>query len=114
MANPKNAYLARQQAQKDAFMHGVERIIKQWMIDTLCITLNQTEGRGYDRIMRLLEDWHKTREEFRSALNPLQDAEADVAQEHIERILKQIAGDNGQFYPWETRYPDLRRVKYRG
>ena len=91
MANPKNAYLARQQAQKDAFMHGVEHIIKQWMIDTLCITLNQTEGRGYERIMRLLEDWHKTREEFRPALNPLQDAEADVAQEHIERILKQIA-----------------------
>lgn len=113
MANPKNAYLARQQAQKDAFMHGVERIIKQWMIDTLCITLNQTEGRGYDRIMRLLEDWNKTREEFRSALNPLQDAEADVAQEYIERILKQIAGEKGQFYPWDERYPDLRKVKYK-
>lgn len=114
MANPKNAYLARQQAQKDAFMHSVEAIIKQWMIDSLCITLNQTEGWGYERIMRLLENWHKTREEFRPALDPLRNAEADVAQEHVERLLKQIASDKGQFYPWDERYPDLKKVRYKG
>lgn len=114
MVKPKNAYLAKQQAQKDAFMHSVEAIIKQWMIDTMQITLNQTEGFGYDRIMRLMENWQNTREEFRPALNPLQDVEADVAQEHVDRILKQIVNKKGPFYPWKERYPDLRGVKYRG
>ena len=113
MANPKNAYLAKQQAQKDAFMHCVERLVKQYMIDTLHITLNQTEGWGYERLVRLTENWEKTREEFRPALNPLRDAEADVAQEHVDRILKRIVGNKGPFYPWPTRYPDLKGVKYK-
>ena len=113
MANPKNAYLAKQQAQKDAFMHSVEAIIKQWMVDTLQITLNQTEGWGYERIMRLMDNWEDTREQFRPALNPLKDAEADAEQEHIDRILKRIVGNKGPFYPWHTRYPDLKGVKYK-
>ena len=113
MANAKNAYLAKQKAEKDAFMHSVERLVKQYMIDTLHITLNQTEGWGYDRIMRLTENWEKTREEFRQALNPLLDAEADVMQEHIDRIIQQIIDGKGPFYPWGDRYPDLRGVKYK-
>ena len=114
MANPKNAYLAKQRAQKDQFMHCVERLVKQYMIDTLHITLNQTEGWGYERLVRLTENWEKTRQEFRPALNPLNDAEADVCQEHIDRIIKRIISDKGPFYPWKDRYPDLRNVKYRG
>lgn len=113
MANAKNAYLARQKAEKDAFMHSVEAIIKQWMIDTLQITLNQTEGWGYEHIMRLMKDWESTREEFRAALNPVLDVEADVAQEHIDRIIKRIIRDKGPFYPWAERYPDMRGVKYK-
>ena len=108
-----NAYLARQRAQKNEFMHSVERIIKQFMIDTLEIALNETEGWGYDRIMRLMGNWEKTREEYSKALNPRGDAEADVAQAHIDRKLVRIINGKAELIPWEARYSDLREVKYR-
>ena len=108
-----NAYLAKQKAERDAFMHRVEHLVKQYMVDTLQIALNQTEGWGYERIMRLMENWENTREEFRSALNPMRDAEADVAQEHIDRILTQIINGKTDLIPWSERYPDLKKVRYK-
>lgn len=111
--NPKNAYLAKQKAEKDAFMHRVECLVKQYMADTLQITLNQTEGWGFEHIMRLMDNWENTREEFRPALNPMHDAEADVYQEHIDRILTQIINGKMDLIPWRERYPDLKEVKYK-
>ena len=35
-----NAYLAKQRADKKAFMNSVELIVKQYCIDTLTITLH--------------------------------------------------------------------------
>ena len=109
----KNAYLARQEEHKNNFMHSVEDIIRQYMVDTLQITLYLTEGWGYERQDRLMENWKKTREEFIVALNP-RDPECDVAQEHINRILEQIINGNQDLIPWEERYPALRGVKYKG
>lgn len=106
-----NAYLARQKAEKEALMHITERLVKQYMVDTLQITLNRTEGWGFDRVMRLMDNWEETREEFRPALTP-RDPECDVCQEHIERILMQIAKGKMEFIPWDERYSELRKVKY--
>ena len=93
-----NAYLARQKAEKDAFMHIVERMVKQYMIDTLQITLNQEFGWGFDRIMRLMAVWEDTREEFRPALNP-RDPECDVMQEHIDRLIVKIINGKMDLIP---------------
>ena len=109
-----NAYLARQKIKKDNFMHSVERIIKQYMIDTLIITLHDTEGWGYDRLMRLMKNWDKTREEYRHALNPRNDAEADIAQAHIDSQMVRIINGKQDLIPWDERYPDLHEVKYGG
>ena len=85
----KNAWLEKQQAAKNNVMHSAENLTKQYMLDTLCIAIHESEGWGYDRIKRLLNAWMETQEEYRLALNP-SNSEADVAQEHLDRMLIQI------------------------
>lgn len=106
-----NAYLDKRRAEKDAFMHQVEGLIKQFMADTLVIALNQEAGWGFDRLQRLMDRWEACRVEFRPALNP-SDPEADVAQEHLDRALREIVRGRMDLIPWEERYPDLKRVRY--
>ena len=48
---------AEQYAQ--AKVEATQRMISQYMIDTLQMTLHQTEGWGYERIMRLTEAWER-------------------------------------------------------
>lgn len=73
----KNAWLEQKAAEKNAVMHSTELLIKQYMVDTLCIAIHESDGWGYDRIMRLLDAWKVTRDEYRLALCP-RDSEADV------------------------------------
>ena len=40
-----------------AKVDAAQRLTSQYMIDTLQMTLHQTEGWGYERIMRLTEAW---------------------------------------------------------
>ena len=68
---------------------AAQRLTCQFMIDTLQMTLHQTEGWGYDRIMRLTEAWFQTRDEYRPVLNS-NDPAADVMQEHMDRVMAQI------------------------
>ena len=51
----KNTWLERQAEAKNAIMHSTELLTKQYMLDTLCIAIHESEGWGYDRIMRLLD-----------------------------------------------------------
>lgn len=108
----QSGYLKRILAEKSATMNSTETIIKQFMIDTLQITMNQREGYGYDRIMRLMEEWEQKRKEYSPALNPRKDSEADVAQEHMDRAIKQIIKDRVEIIPFKDRYPNLREVTY--
>lgn len=107
----KNTWLERQAEAKNAIMHSTELLTKQYMLDTLCIAIHESEGWGYDRIMRLLDAWKDTREEYRLALCP-NDSEADVAQEHMDRMLVQIINGKQELIPFVERYPDLRGIKY--
>ena len=52
-----------------AKVEAAQRLISQYMIDTLQMTLHQTEGWGYERIMRLTEAWQQTQKEYTPALN---------------------------------------------
>lgn len=100
---------AEQYAQ--AKVEATQRIISQYMIDTLQMTLHQTEGWGYDRIMRLTEAWQQTQREYTPALNS-NDPAADVMQEHMDRVMAQIISGKQELRPFPERYHELRKVTY--
>ena len=94
-----------------ARVESAKRLISQYMIDTLQMTLHQTEGWGYDRIMRLTEAWEQTQREYTPALNS-NDPAADVMQEHMDRVMAQIISGKQELIPFAERYPELKKVKY--
>ena len=88
----------------------VQIITRQYMVDTLQITLHQEFGWGYDRIARMTEVWEKNRKELHPAIDP-RDPLCDVTQEHMERIFEHIC--KGKERPtWDERYPFLKEVRY--
>lgn len=96
-----------------AKVHAAQRIIAQYMMDTLQMTLHQTEGWGYDRIMRLTDAWQRTQDEYMPVLNS-HDPSADVMQEHMDRVLNQIINGKQALKPFGERYNELRKVTYGG
>ena len=95
-----------------AKVEAAQRLISQYMTDTLQMTLHQTEGWGYERIMRLTEAWQQTQKEYTPALNS-NDPAADVRQEHMDRVLAQIINGKAELIPFPDRYPDLKKIEYR-
>ena len=95
-----------------AKVDAAQRLISQYMTDTLQMTLHQTEGWGYERIMRLTEAWQQTQKEYTPALNS-NDPAADVRQEHMDRVIAQIIGGKAELIPFPDRYPDLKKIEYR-
>lgn len=96
-----------------ARVESAQRLISQYMIDTLQMTLHQTEGWGYERIVRLCDAWQHIRDEYRPAINP-SDPAADVMQEHMDRVMEQIISGKQELIPFAARYPELRKVRYGG
>ena len=94
-----------------AKVEAAQRLISQYMIDTLQMTLHQTEGWGYNRIMRVTHEWMETKQEYKSALN-CKDPEADVRQVHMDRVLAEIINGKAELIPFPARYPDLKKIKY--
>lgn len=107
----QSGFLQRQLQIQDNIMHASEMLTKQFMLDTLQITLHKDFGWGYERQVKLLEAWKKRRDEYRDALEP-KNKEADVAQEHMDTAIRQIIGGRQEFYPFYERYPDLKKIKY--
>lgn len=94
-----------------AKVETAQRVTSQYMIDTLQMTLHQTEGWGYERIMRLTEAWEQTQKEYMPALNS-GDPAADVMQEHMDRVMAQIISGKQKLRPFAERYPELKKVRY--
>ena len=92
---------------------AAQMLVCQYMQDTLQLALHQTEGWGYERIMRLTEAWEQTQKEYTPALNS-GDPAADVMQEHMDRVMAQIIGGKRELLPFTERYPELRKVRYGG
>ena len=80
-------------------------------MDNQQMALHQTEGWGYDRIMRITQAWLETQREYKPALN-CKDPEADVRQEHMDRVLAQIINGKAKLIPFPDRYKDLKKVRY--
>ena len=109
----QSGYLQRREAELDATFNAGAAMAMQFAMDTLQMALHQTEGWGYDRIMRITQAWLETQREYKPALN-CKDPEADVRQEHMDRVLKEIIRDKAELIPHAERYKDLRKVTYGG
>ena len=107
----QSAYLQRREAELDATFNAGAAMAMQFAMDTLQMALHQTEGWGYDRIMRLTEAWQQTQREYTPALNS-NDPAADVMQEHMDRVMAQIIGGKQDLKPFTERYHELRKVTY--
>ena len=109
----QSGYLQRWENETNRLLQATMVITSQYDIDTLQIAIHQSEGWGYDRIMRLTEAWAAVRKEYRPALDYKNPA-ADVCQEHMDRVLKEIIRDKAELIPHAERYRDLKKVTYGG
>ena len=107
----QSAYLQRREAELDAAFNAGAAMAMQFAMDTLQMALHQTEGWGYDRIMRVTHAWMETQREYRPALN-CKDPAADVMQEHMDRVLAQIINGKAELIPFPNRYKDLKKIRY--
>lgn len=107
----QSGYLQRREAELDATFNAGAAMAMQFAMDTLQMALHQTEGWGYDRIMRITHNWVAVQREYKPALN-CKDAAADVCQEHMDRILAEIIRDRMTLIPFPDRYHELRKVTY--
>lgn len=92
----QSGYLQRREAELDATFNAGAAMAMQFAMDTLQMALHQTEGWGYDRIMRIT---HR---------NP----EADVRQEHMDRVLAEIISGKAELIRFPDRYPNAKKIKY--
>ena len=107
----QSGYLQRWENETNRLLQATMVITSQFDIDTLQIAIHQTEGWGYDRIMRVTHAWMETQREYRPALN-CKDPAADVMQEHMDRVLAQIINGKAELIPFPDRYKDLKKIKY--
>ena len=106
-----NAYLQRQQEYINAVVATTERIIKQFMLDTLEIAVYREFGFGYERQTALENRWQGVRHEFQSVIDP-DNPECDYMQELMDRELKQIIAGRQELIPCKQRYPELKKIRY--
>ena len=111
----KNGYLARRKVRDGVLQDATRQTYQQYMTDTLILTLNDPEvmGKdvfGYKRLKKVLEAWGKCYDRYFDALT--KNPEADYAREKMDRLMKQICGDSGDFVPFEERYEWLPEITY--
>lgn len=107
-----NAYLNRKRQEIDDYIHTTERITRQFDMDTFHIALGRYEklNLGFNRIMEITMLWEQVRAEYGIALTG--EAEADVAREHMDMELLQIAKKPARVKRFERRYPELKEYRY--
>lgn len=111
----RNGYLARQKVRDGVLQDATRQTYQQYMTDTLILTLNDPEvmGKdvfGYKRLKKVLEACGKCYDRYFDALT--KNPEADYAREKMDRLMKQICGDSGDFVPFEERYEWLPEITY--
>lgn len=107
----QSGFLKKQEQIHNQVMKAAGALAKQFMSDTLQITMHKDFGWGYDKQLKLLDAWERRREEYSKAVSP-KDPEADVAQEHMDRALEDLISGKQPLIPFAERYPELRKIKY--
>lgn len=111
MSHKQSGLMRQHSAEIDLYANAYKDLIQQFMIDTLQIALHRYESFGFRRLLRVAEEWERTRREFYPALDP-NDAECDVAQAHMDQIFAAICKDHMRPIPFADRYPALRGTQY--
>lgn len=107
----QSGFLQRQQDRENtALLMGIN-IGVQYAIDTLNISLHETDGWAYDRQIRLMEVWKDNRQYYKDALD-YRKAEADVYRDKLDKGLITVIGGKAELIPFSERYPNLRPVRY--
>lgn len=107
----QSGYLQRREAELDATFNAGAAIAMQFAMDTLQMALRLVEGWGYDRIMRITHNWVAVQREYKPALD-CRNPEADVRQEHMDRVLAEIISGKAELIRFPDRYPNAKKIKY--
>ena len=108
----QSGWMKRMEEEKEDLSIKVQLITRQFMIDTLQITLRKELGWGYDRIMRITNAWEGYRKQYHPAIEPLHKY-ADVEQGHIQQAFKDICANKRiEPIPFKERYPYLKDIRY--
>lgn len=103
-----NAYLNKLAERDKEMLHACSNIFKQYMFDCIAITLNESFGFGADRLKEVNERLTETCDTYQQAL--MVDTESDYYRSKLDEKLKQILNGKMEFYPFEERYPNMRRI----
>ena len=108
----QSGYLKRQADKQEDMSIKIQLTTRQFMIDTLQITLRKDLGWGFDRIMALTNAWEKRRREYSPAIDPRHKM-CDVEQEHMQDVFRDICAIK-KMEPMtiKERYPYLKDVRY--
>ena len=109
----KNAYLAKQEKQRQAAAYTFECVTRQLMLDTLQIVLHRECGFGYERIKRVVNAWGPIYDHYYDVMD-LKHPECDVRRAHLDAELREIVKDRQPFVDFKGRYPEVKDVKYEG
>lgn len=109
----KNGYLAKQQAKEQALIEAGVQCGKQQMVDYLTLVLRDPDyvGKdifGRDRIEKVIAGLYHYEKKFQNAYT--KHKEADVAQEHLDTMLREVWGDD--LVPFAERQPDVLMPGY--
>lgn len=110
----RNAYLAKEQEKFRQIEAAVRQTYRQYMVDTLVLTLNDPQVMGKDvfgaaRLEKLLPAWERTYDLYFDAMTKL--PEADYKREKMDAALRAIL--KKKFVPFLQRYDYLPEIRYR-
>ena len=95
----RSGLLQKRDALTQERLDVMQRTMKQYMLDTLLITMHEDFGWGYERLSRLAEKWGETYDRYFPAL------------QSTDRATLAFLGDR-TFYPFPERYPEIKRLGY--
>lgn len=108
----QSGFLLKQEKKNEDVSYKIQVITRQFMIDTLQMTLREELGWGYDRIMKVSLAWEAKRKEYTPAICPSHKM-ADVKQQHMQDVFREIcAAKRLEPVTFKERYPYLKDIRY--
>ena len=106
----RSGLLAQRDALTQAKLDAMQRTMKQYMLDTLLITLHEDFGWGYERLTRIADKWGETYDHYFPALQSTD--ESDVFQERLDRATLAFLQGYQEMIPFPERYPEIKQLGY--